>query len=189
MSESKKERPILFSAPMVRAILEGRKTMTRRMRGLEKMNGFKLGCSGSPLLGGVESGAFFSNAKWVQSTYGNVGDRLWVREAYGIADIEVSGGQQHEQIVYLADFDPLYQPKPDKWKPSIHMPRIDSRIDLEITAVRVERLQDISEEDARAEGVESRAEFEKLWKEINGLESWDSNPWVWVVEFKKVRPV
>jgi hypothetical protein len=171
-----RERPILFQPPLVEAILDGRKTQTRRV-----MRGNFVGLTSAlvkPLC-----------------PYGVVGDRLWVREAWSIAekkfDPEVS------RIVYRADgVDPL----PDatgraRWRPSIHMPRAASRLLLEVTEVRIERLHDISEEDARAEGVRPDPfrrtytainSFHVLWIDINGIDSWDSNPWVWVISLKKV---
>jgi hypothetical protein len=147
-----KERPILFSAPMVRAILDGRKTQTRRVIKEKLMRG---------------EGAHVNNCQ-----YGKPGDRLWVRETFCYHD-------------YLARY--LY--KADgvtgvKWKPSIFMPRIASRIMLEITGIRVERLQDISEEDAIAEGWPKSSDwYRSLWESINGQGSWVLNPWVWVIEF------
>lgn len=151
---------------------------------------------------------------WMPSPYGKPGDRLWVREAFAIDD-----NGHEEWPVFRADGSPLpvLPPSrgPSRWKPSIHMPRWASRITLDITAVRVERLQDISEEDAQAEGVEdvtkdvapsdpefrfwrryrdggpntytdnAIASFASLWTEINGPTSWEANPWVWVVEFNR----
>lgn len=130
--------------------------------------------------------------------YGSVGDRLWVRET--TLDVESHG---YLGPVYLASeageaaleggFGPAeddveVQPHEIKLRPSIFMRRQASRLSLEITAVRLERLHEITEEDARAEGVGSRAEFEALWKQINGEASWDANPWVWVVGVKRVQP-
>lgn len=223
-----RERPILFSAPMVRAILHGRKTQTRRVvkpqpahwRYLQPMWGT------SPPPNPVEFGE-----RWLwrevgpdypddarddrRCPYGVPGDRLWVRETWALvprtAYARSEGVQQvlrpddsHDAAVFAADWE---RSKPGRWRPSIHMPRWASRITLEITGVRVERLQDISEADARAEGcplthdgkpydppppdVDSwqgygRASFCLLWSKINGPGSWDANPWVWVVEFKRV---
>lgn len=184
-----KERPMLFSGPMVRAIINGRKSVTRRevkrdwiqseRAPLETSPGvFKFWCSGEHAC-----------------PYGCPGDQLWVREAW--ARIRVAQAPDQEWVVYRecdnrTDFG-------GPWKPSIHMRRRDSRILLEITAVRVERLHDITEDQALAEGVAlppakpSRTErmgrdaFTDLWCSINGAESWDANPWVWVVEFKRVE--
>lgn len=168
-----KERPIIFSGPMVRAILEGRKTQTRRVVKDDTMLAW-LNCDNvvKPINDHVAH---------LGCPYGQPGDRLWVRETF------------------CPDYDPpIYKADEDQakiaWKPSIHMPRWASRITLEITAVRVERLQDISDADALAEGCEPFREndmnaidaYADLWADINGPENWEANPWVWVIEFKKV---
>ena len=201
---STKERPILFSGPMVRAILEGRKTQTRRI--VTKVAGF-----GKVMAGFDKSDTpgydFHFRCKrglWQdlresellgRCPYGNRGDRLWVRETH----CKYGGG-----YIYRADYGthtPISDGIGGPWKPSIHMPRVASRITLEITGVRVERLNDIGEADAIAEGVSSdmpivwqsgddtpRGMFGELWEAINGPDSWDANPWVWVVEFSKFEP-
>ena len=165
------ERPILFSAPMVRAILAGQKTQTRRIaihkRSIEPMT--------------------------EECPYGKPGDRLWVRETH----MDLGGC-----LLYRADHGSEVErascaPR-QRWAPSIHMPRWASRITLEVTGVRVERLQGISDSDARAEGVDqdaalsmactrgaARAAYSALWEQIHGPGSWDANPWVWVVEFRR----
>jgi hypothetical protein len=149
-----KERPILFSAPMVRAILEGRKTVTRRVcKPQPSANAHTTCASGNPM------GAWWETGKDInRCPHGKPGDRLWVRETFGM-QVRQYGGGAGEHIVYRAtNPDAIYcksaegQEYPVKWKPSIHMPRHSSRILLEITDVRVERLQDISEEQAQAEG-------------------------------------
>lgn len=200
-----KERPILFSGPMVRAILEGRKTQTRRI--MKQQPQLVVG-DGNKITGAqwwYDKGDFALNRKTVVNflcPYGLVGDRLWVRETF--SDLRGMGFDM--PFAYradsLKDYGSGLQEDGDskrcrldygvKWTPSIHMPRVASRIALEITAVRVERLQDISEEDAKAEGIERRAldpwnrtAFMRLWQGINGPESWANNPWVWVVEFRK----
>jgi hypothetical protein len=200
-----KEKPILFSAPMVRAILAGNKTQTRRIvkpqpdtecEGVEIVcehyNPTKTDRKGEEYPGPEVFGFADENSGWV-CPYGAPGDRLWVRETFwcGLKP------EIHERaaVAYRADyfpFDVTY-----KWKPSIYMPRWASRITLEVAAVRVERLQDISESDAMAEGIYSTVEtdsdhvaptecYKKLWESINGPGSWDANPWVWVVEFKRL---
>ncbi|QVI69169.1 hypothetical protein [Pseudomonas syringae] len=221
-----KERPILFSAPMVRAILEGRKTVTRRackhqpdvpVTDAIPRREFPHGPATidwywRPKFGHYQPGP---SSGWdFKCPYGQTGDRLWVREAWqadaqvnAIAPRELSHG---EPIQYPAD-GALRQYgcsmiKPGKNRPSIHMPRWVSRILLEITDVRVERLQAITYEEAVAEGVHrDRAcrmwtatdeggachkypvpAFRDLWSGINGAENWNANPWVWVVEFKRV---
>lgn len=217
-----KERPILFSAPMVRAILEGRKTQTRRVVKpqpfIDKMgnfcwNGWNFGQdSRGPHIQAIASPIPSSKTKRVHCPYGKPGDRLWVRETWRI----VGNGPDdtidmfdRDDIQYRADDDQSYI---DKYRRSIHMPRWASRILLEVTGVRVERLQDISEADAKAEGADCletinctaqsrelldlplmddatpyRNGYALLWESINGDGSWAANPWVWVVEFKLVE--
>ncbi len=200
-----KERPILFSTPMVQAILDGRKTMTRRVIDFKKI-AKKAGCSKGTLAysntfnsWAVVDGNGSADMCLVNCPYGQPGDRLWVRETFAVS----SSGS-----IYRADTMLDSCTKGDiswKWKPSIFMPRWASRITLEITNVRVERLQDTSEDDARAEGVErfasgwknytdfavvcqtARAAFRTLWESINGPGSWNANPWVWVVEFRRIE--
>ena len=207
-----KERPILFSASMVRAILEGQKTVTRR----EVKKRAALDC----LAAGFEPAFLALPGNSDLCPYGQPGDRLWVREAWqadaqvdSVAPRELSHG---EPIRYPADWDfrqtGCAMIKPGKIRPSIHMPRWVSRILLEITDVRVQRLQDITEEQAKAEGVRpmrdgsdtwvsregpgnlvtpwptAKEAFGDLWNSINGPHAWEANPWVWVVEFKRVTP-
>lgn len=215
MSEIK-ERPILFSAPMVRAILEGRKTVTRR----EVKKKAALDC----LAAGFEPAFLALPGNADLCPYGKVGDRLWVRETWYCDHLEVTRGPylkpddldigealNNGTLVYAADGLAPYEQEQPTWKPSIHMPRWACRILLEITDVRVERLNAISDEQALAEGVrlytdhaelgnwyhvdgietysaEPRKSFELLWSLINGADSWTANPWVWVVEFKRVTP-
>ncbi|HIE3938570.1 TPA: hypothetical protein ACXNG7_003523 [Pseudomonas aeruginosa] len=204
-----KERPILFNDQMVRAILEGRKTATRRIAKPVK----------HPDLGNIYAPGALVLEREPQHVidracpYGQPGDRLWVREAWQgplISDEEQDANQSWWKdmtkfqnpghCAYRASGDDNEYVDPDgyfhcKWKPSIHMPRWASRILLEITAVRVERLQDISDPGALAEGV-SHSEmhsgdslvdvFARLWESTGG--DWAANPWVWVVEFKRVTP-
>ena len=174
-----KSRPILFSAPMVRALLEGRKTQTRRIVKTRKKlvnRGFSQ----------IQYGAICSEQPH-QCPYGQPGDLLWVRETW--ADMQC----EPPVAVYRADGE---RPITMQWKPSIHMPRLLSRLTLEITGMRVERLQDISAIDASAEGIFTpeigyanlgeRApilQYARLWEEINGAGAWDKNPFVWVLEF------
>ena len=223
------ERPILFSAPMVRALLAGTKTQTRRVVKTIELRGGIKGVR-------VESGAFcyldyeIPGLGWcpyggspvvpypqerveAASPYGKPDDRLWVKETWrterafnAVAPVKVPKGSsiQHAEE----------EPEPNrgiygKTRPSIFMMRWMSRITLEVTAVRVERLNTISETDAKAEGaawrispggdlagafdtddtpIGYRAHFQDLWESINGAESWAVNPWVWVVEFKRVTP-
>lgn len=214
-----KERPILFSGPMVRAILEGRKTMTRRVVKL------RYGADVVVTNGQVWKPARVDYAGYVDCPYGQVGNRLWVREAWRtVAEADSQAPRDlsaAHRFWYEADVP--HQPGYGKLRPSIHMPRIASRILLEVTAVRVERLQDISAEDAIAEGMKAITKdgrltkfgipdadglpgtddtgwpwhawrispidaYMRLWEQINGPGSWAANPWVWVVEFKRVQP-
>lgn len=210
-----RERQILFCAPMVRAILEGRKSQTRRVVKLPKWAGancIEVNERDMPLVVAEATGCLAE----MPCPYGKPGDRLWVREAWNwcyaaAKDASGKGAEDRELIDYAADGHPSVFGF--KWRPSIHMPRWASRILLEIVAVRVERLADISRDDAEAEGIglrrvsendyrwidytdkagghtfgDPRHSFWSLWKSINGEESHDANPWVWVVEFKKVSP-
>lgn len=194
-----KELPILMSAPMVRAILTDKKTQTRR---LCKVNGF----SNRPitLLSQRDGAVFFRDAvsPFIPQVcpYGTIGDRLYVRETW---QINAAG-----EIIYRADtqndgpVDGRADQESKHWKPSIHMPRTHSRITLEVLSVRVERVQDISEEDAWAEGVDDiartlpysgddlgRVAFSGLWEDIYAARGygWEMNPWVWCVSFKQVQ--
>ena len=198
-----KERPILFSAPMVRAILSGAKTQTRRVWKMPR------GCSWYAEMGGERDGWFVDEgAPWwlhvseCRCPYGQPGDRLWVREAFmhEAADYcweaSVSIPCRPAVTVYRAVHDE-HESRCAGWKPSIHMPRALSRITLEITDVRVERLQDISVRDSIAEGIPAGGpenpdgielrDFRALWESINGPGSWDANPWLWVVSFRKLE--
>jgi hypothetical protein len=223
MIKTVKERPILFSTAMVQAILEGRKTQTRRVVKLPKeVDPNHFDKASSPMGTGE-----FTIVHWpydhyelvtIKCPYGQVGDVLWVRETW--AAVGCIGGHPYEHIYqYKADFpngnwsggaDWCFE----GWKPSIHMPYAACRLRLEITNIRVERLQDISEGDAIAEGIsESKPiplgwkhyispnlflkkdkiydgfsaasmSFFTLWSSINKQEGWIDNRWVWVVEFK-----
>jgi hypothetical protein len=218
-----KERPILFSAPMVRAILEGRKTVTRRaVKGLKTDNPVIAGADETPMTCCWDYGG-----PVIRCPYGQPGERLWVRETW--MDLRGTGVEHRpdpdgplQRYAYRADnpagshADEARKDFGLKWKPSIHIPRVASRILLEITGVRVERLQDISEAQAMAEGIVGVAfrpddgwpictgymvgpddgktglqttaakAFAGLWDSVGG--DWDANPWVWVVEFKRVTP-
>lgn len=227
-----KERPILFSGPMVRALLDGRKTQTRRiMRYQPTYNADRQQWEyQSPKCSASWSGHRpLSCGRLIAQDdcqYGVRGDRLWVRETHALVAPSLSGRLEYAgariaesdygpvEIWYRADgalgiMSMLFADGP-RWRPSIHMPRWASRLTLEVTQVRVERLQDISEEDAIAEGIEPvpggyrnympereaqglatsfaspRESFFSLWESIHGTEAWVTNPWVWVVEFQKV---
>jgi hypothetical protein len=235
-----KELPILFSAPMVRAILEGRKTVTRRVvKGGqiptedttvpdgERQRWSAIGQRdpryGFCVFGSTETECAKELAEFGRCPYGKPGERLWVRETW--MDLRGTGVEHRpdpdgplQRYAYRADNPPgshADEARKDfglKWKPSIHMPRVASRILLEITDVRVERLQDISDEQCAAEDVRAMRDdsgmlvgregpgnyvtpwptrkeaFRDIWEFINGADSWAANPWVWVVEFKRVTP-
>lgn len=227
-----KERPILFSAPMVRALLNGSKTQTRRIMKVQPDESDRVTVepfyqtvvdrSGEEQPGPQIFGAWWADGECgLKSPYGQPGDRLWVKE---------TGWQRPERTPkmmregadtwapYYFDADGLSEQDHADFKawgfkrrPSIFMPRECSRITLEVTSVRVERLNDISYEDALAEGVADarklvepecregetadqlarrlrwpQREYELLWEQINGLGSWAANHWVWVVEFKRL---
>ncbi len=217
-AEVSKERPILFSGPMVRAILEGRKTQTRRVVKLQPgpdayITPFEDRFVYGGLIGDIPSQVRHGV---IDCPHGRRQDRLWVRETWARTIDDISRGcvfykADQRFFSYVCDDegdgDPVRvtteAPRVEQWglpkcKPSIHMPRWASRITLEVTAVRVERLQQISEADAIAEGCSvvgnaearnielPREQFATLWKSINGPKSWDANPWVWVVEFERV---
>ncbi|MCM2361536.1 hypothetical protein [Pseudomonas sp. SR18] len=198
-----KERPILFSAPMVRAILEGRKMVTRRaikvQPHIDASGNFCVGSSnyGQDGYGKPVTKHFIRGC----CPYGKPGDRLWVRETW--ARIRVAQAPEQEWVVFRESDNRTDYGGP--WKPGIHMFRRDSRILLDITEVRVERLQDISRADIRAEGLQCPPEmasddaspnyrdwlptaWQELWESINGAGSWTANPWVWCVSFKRVTP-
>ncbi|WP_150428839.1 hypothetical protein [Dechloromonas sp. CZR5] len=200
-----KERPILFSGPMVRAILAGRKTQTRRVaiKTSQPDNVYITDFDAEQSMIEIEN-KHLGARYWKQCPYGQPGDRLWVRE---------NGWERPERTAKMmregADTWPQYTYAADNWsnqdradfkawgfrnRPSIHMPRWASRILLEIVDIRIEKLQDISEADAEAEGPPKnfnlwRDNFCALWQQINGGGSWDTNPWVWVVEFKRLQGI
>lgn len=208
-----KERPILFSAPMVRAILAGTKTQTRRIvkaqpnpdisptfQGLKFVDGFwrahfnNLEITIPRFPSGIYVGQF-------NCPYGKPGDRLWVKETW--RTVAEANGIPPRDLTNVESFTHYEADGPDrtmgKLRPSIFMPRWASRITLEVAGIRVERLQDISEADARAEGTLStrmpnginwsvaQVGYKHLWESINGPGSWDANPWVWVVEFSRMQ--
>jgi len=209
-----KSRPILFSGAMIRAILGGSKTQTRRV-----LKGMALDWISTPT--GFDP-QFIADAGNRLCPYGQTGDQLWVRETWGARFSHADFGavalhwndlrgplkkyRTHQNLaLYAMSADGQYC---GGWIPSIHMPRWASRITLEITGVRVERLQDISEADAMAEGctknhngyfwggphpesglkqlATAQSAYQDLWESINGPGSWDVNPWVWVIEFRRL---
>lgn len=223
MSQAK-ERPILFNGPMVRALLDGRKTVTRRAVSAKLTSQFDEPRGQADVAAGypfIECHSGFHPAA-LFCPYGQSGDRLWVRETWYCDhfsvqrgpylkpdDLDLAEAREDGMLVYAADGMDPYELERPVWKPSIHMPRWASRILLEITAVRVERLQDISKQQALAEGVrlytdhaecgdwyhvegietyssDPRKSFELLWESTGG--DWATNPWLWVVEFKRIEP-
>lgn len=193
-----RERGILMTATNVRSILAGTKTQTRRV--------VKCQHSGLPHMVG-NSVAFLDNGRRTgpdqRCPYGTPGDWLWVRETW--MDLRGTGIEPFTaaptHYAYGADTlpgsygDECRKQYGLKWRPSIHMPRLASRITLEITDVRVERLQEISEADAIAEGIigiyahartNPRGAYRALWESINGPGSWDANPWVWALTFRRI---
>ncbi|VGG02344.1 morphogenetic protein [Klebsiella pneumoniae] len=220
-----KERGMIFNGEMTRAILDGRKTQTRRIMKVQPSEDF------TPMNMALETDY---KARWYtpgvvdkdgylqpaskkvfgvsnenegySCPFGAVGDRIWVRETWARYNID----QNSHDIAYRAT-TPADWPEEGRWRPSIHMPRWASRILLEITNVRVERLNAISEEDAEVEGIDMEAlydsqdcydciadhnmtgrptvtgAFKYLWESIYGEEGWKSNPWVWVIEFKRIE--
>lgn len=216
-TEVKKHHPILFSTHMVQAILEGRKTQTRRVvkpQPLDQsfVSGYVTNSAGE--FGIALSYGKSADIEFIKFPYGKPGDILWVREMF------FNNG---DEIIYRADGTCCEQfeqcecieiGKP-KWKPSIHMPKAACRIFLEIIDVRIDRIQGITNEDAKAEGVirgensfigresngwvnylepdnylalfdNPRCSFFSLWDSINGRDSRNNNPFVWVIEFKRV---
>lgn len=244
-----KERPILFSGEMVRAILGGRKTQTRRVvipqpetrRDLfpTEPEDIAEDRASKKLIFAIRTGALSTRCLGAQNfaqefcPFGQAGDRLWVREAHKrkdtfaqvtrpelkrppdhfVARVEYrADGATREQYVDCSEWRCSLETNTEKWKPSIHMPRWASRITLELTGVRVERVQEIVGQDAIAEGVARRdgyylggphryvagktkvfslawQAYKDIWNHLNEKRgySWDSNPWVWVIEFKRVE--
>ncbi|MEH4474264.1 hypothetical protein [Klebsiella michiganensis] len=213
------ERGMIFNAEMVRALLDGRKTQSRRPIKWKQTRFTEIGeredGSKWPWSEDAEHACDF----WHPCPFGAVGDRIWVREAFRVhsratdvatlvykASERNSWTEQTRRVPVAVCNKPA---TPEKWTPSLHMPRWASRILLEITDVRVERLNAISEEDAAAEGVPpagsllpdypgtfltpkgdfatAKVAFQRLWESIYGAENWQANPWVWVIEFKRVE--
>lgn len=232
-----REKGLIFNSEMVRAILDGRKTQTRRPIKWKQTRFTEIGeredGSKWPWSEDAEHACDF----WHPCPFGAVGDRIWVRETWGVVSHELDedgrirpwtpdrpatvihempfgNGYYSGHAIYAADGDFTwgdddgYEDGRSCWKPSIHMPKAASRILLEITDVRVERLNAISEEDARAEGIidggclncgepepcecanpepDATEAFAYLWQSIYGQDNWNANPWVWVIEFKRVE--
>ena len=193
---------MIFNGEMVRAILDGRKTQTRRIMKNQPAGDYP----DTPALirsvdGGFQWYGHYGESSIFNCPFGAVGDRIWVRETWADAGASAPDLKLY-RANYPAHVPSHYENVPPasdiRWTPSIHMPSWARRITLEITRVRVERLNDISECDAKAEGAPTECcvigdkhflGFRSLWKSIYGDESWRSNPWVWVIEFKVVPNV
>ncbi|CAM7643603.1 Morphogenetic protein [Klebsiella pneumoniae] len=232
-----KERGMIFNGEMVRAILDGRKTQTRRIMAPQPADDIERGIFPNPEVIGWKSSRRHKHGSTTAHFchYGKPGDRIWVRETWGVVshafsddglmidwvpdrpataihEMPFGNGYHSGYAIYAADGDFTwgdddgYEDGRSCWKPSIHMPRAASRILLEITDVRVERLNAISQEDAQAEGMELTGwrptysdpdsggevmtpydNFAELWSSIYGEGSWKADPWVWVIEFKRVE--
>lgn len=231
-----KERGMIFNGEMVRAILDGRKTQTRRIMKNQPAGDYP----DTPALirsvgGGFQWYGHYGESSIFNCPFGAVGDRIWVRETWGVVSHELDedgriqpwspdrpataihempfgNGYYSGHAIYAADGeftwgdDDGYEDGRSCWKPSIHMPRAACRTLLEVTGVRVERLNSISQEDAQAEGMELTGwrptysdpdsggevwtpydNFAQLWESIYGEGSWHANPWVWVIEFKRIE--
>lgn len=228
------ELPILFQTEMVKAILKGRKTQTRRTRGLDSVNADPNFWSrkGNPMKNTVRLWGSTKESNpnplaiqfgfkdpidcitYIKSTFGKPGDLLCVREKFTPLPFDMVNQRTGLHFSYFADCDAesleIAKEYGFKWKPSIHMPKDAARIWLMIEDIRVERVQEISEEDAKAEGIEEistkygydfdiykdykgfmpdgyqapRFSFKSLWISINGEESWNANPWVWVIKYR-----
>lgn len=213
------DRPILFSAPMIRAILDGRKTVTRRL--VTGHDVIEERDDGTPWPYYTTWGHGDDGSPWMACPYGVPGDRLWVKETFAErVDIDGKDPAQRSRakhyLMFKADGEDPRDPDNfhtwGRWRSPRYMPRWASRLTLDVVSVRVERLHEITEEDARAEGVrelplqEGKAgawwtadpsaslaapdpvlAFRKLWDSLNAKRApWDSNPWVWRIEFRRV---
>lgn len=224
-----KEIPILFSTAMVQANLRRQKTVTRRIvkpKDVEKINVFvkdiEFGFTVFTPPGHISVRGILADGRagesFIRSPYGRRGDKLWVRETWG--KVHHSSYRQSNGVLqmpfdenYVAVFKAGWERSAPRWKPSIHMPKIAARLWLKVGQITIERLQQITEEESAAEGVDkmifitgedfgwrnygnpkkevpflnkrtARLSYESLWKSINGDGSWDENPWVWVVRYE-----
>lgn len=201
------ERGMIFNGEMVRAILDGRKTQTRRIMKPQPADDIARGVFPNPDAYGWKSSLKHKHGSTTAHfcPFGQPGDRIWVRETFRVhsraTDVatlvyKASERQSWNEQTHRVPVSVCNKPAViEIWTPSIHMPRWASRILLEITDVRVERLKSISEEDAKAEGAPTECcvigdkhflGFRSLWKDIYGDDSWQANPWIWVIEFKRI---
>jgi len=194
-----KMKPIIFSTPMVVAILEGRKTQTRRIVKPKRNSRCRMSLFNAIAhISGKWFGVDFNNVPFINDLIEQPkckpGDVLWVRETWS----KDENGEYVYRTNYGTTEDDSFPPSMFKWKPSIHMPREAARIFLKVTNVSVERLQDINEEDALKEGCmptildgaiffSAKGKFHALWDGLNAKRGygWDVNPWVWVYEFER----
>ncbi|EBB4449658.1 hypothetical protein P1K16_004040 [Salmonella enterica] len=210
-----KERGMIFNAEMVNAILSGRKTQTRRPIKWKQTRFTEIAERDDGSLWPWAEDCERVGDIWFACPYGEIGDHIWVRETWQVIHDHIDESSHVEyrtyapsipkekdrywHTVYAEHFgDESREDRGFPWRPAIHMPRWASRITLEITDVRVERLRDLSEEDAKSEGIipsaggvlpgwEYRINFRDLWMDIYGTDNWEANPWVWVIEFKRVE--
>jgi len=194
-----KERPILFNTPMVQAILSSHKTQTRReIKNKLIIEQAEFECGHRPNVIRSEPSLQY----WIENgcPFGQVGDRLWVRETFA-SGLCTNSGYAYRATHKAEDLEEGWFEK-IKWTPSIHMPRTACRLILEITNIRIEHLNDITSEDAKAEGFDysthpsaiemgysigAKTNFRITWEQIYGQNEWNKNPWVWVVEFKVIQ--
>ncbi|EOF5388298.1 hypothetical protein ACK1MK_003791 [Salmonella enterica] len=209
------ERGMIFNAEMVNAILSGRKTQTRRPIKWKQTRFTEIAERDDGSLWPWAEDCERGGDIWFACPYGEIGDRIWVRETWQVIHDHIDESSHVEyrtyapsipkekdrywHTVYAEHFgDESREDRGFPWRPAIHMPRWASRITLEITDVRVERLRDLSEEDAKSEGITPpaggvltgwghRINFRDLWMDIYGTDNWEANPWVWVIEFKRVE--
>ncbi|EBV3773780.1 hypothetical protein E1563_18540 [Salmonella enterica subsp. enterica serovar Richmond] len=210
-----KERGMIFNAEMVNAILSGRKTQTRRPIKWKQTRFTEIAERDDGSLWPWAEDCERGGDIWFACPYGEIGDRIWVRETWQVIHDHIDESSHVEyrtyapsipkekdrywHTVYAEHFgDESREDRGFPWRPAIHMPRWASRILLEITDVRVEKLRDLSEEDAKSEGItpsaggvlpgwEYRINFRDLWMDIYGTDNWEANPWVWVIEFKRIE--
>lgn len=203
-----KDKPLLFKAPMVRATLDECKFQTRRVMAVQPIlfTGLKYIVPDDSPKAWLECHDVLSLCP-----YGPIGRKLWVRETWGLHDTEPKDGPKNATIYYRATDGDRHDLRYQKWRPSIFMPRWASRITLEVIGIRIERLNDISDADAIAEGIRPlplqsaddpsawyevepgvcqsrspRGSYAALWERINGKGSWALNPWVWVILYRRL---
>ncbi|EBP1711773.1 hypothetical protein NY66_17325 [Salmonella enterica] len=195
---------MIFNGEMVRAILDGRKTQTRRIMKNQPAGDYP---ETPALIRNVGTGfqwhGLYGESSIFNCPLGSIGERIWVRETWAEAgasapDLKLYRANYPDHVP--AHYENVPPAEEIRRTPSIHMPRWASRLTLEITGVRVERLRDLSEDDAKSEGItppsggvlpgwEYRINFRDLWMDIYGTDNWEANPWVWVIEFKRVEGV